>query len=123
MHLKSSHILMGRLLTFIVSSHQLVMEVKGPNFIFMVLIESLIWVLTKIKAMFMEFILETVFVPGLESSKIKSVQMELNLFNVIKLPYKRQESMKCQNICSLVDPQVIHGLTKLQLTINKNSNS
>lgn len=123
MPLKSSLILKDKLLTFTASFLLLVMEVRELNFISTESIESLISVPTKTKEMFTEFILETVFVPDSESSKTKSVQMELNSFNVIKQPYKELESMKCLNICSLVDRQVILGLIRLQPITKKSSNS
>ena len=123
MPLKSSLILKDKLLTFTASFLLLVMEVRELNFISTESIESLISVLTKTKEMFMEFTLETVFVPDSESSKTKSVQMEPNSFNVIKQPYKELESTKCLNICSLADQQVILGLIRQQPITKKSSNS
>lgn len=112
---------MDKLLIFIASSLLLVTEAKELNFIFMESIESSTSVLTKIKEMFMEFTLETVFVQDSEFSKTKSVQMELNLFNVIKQLYKEPESMKYLNICSLEDLQVILGLIRQHPITKKDS--
>lgn len=99
------------------------MEEKELNFISTESIESLILELTKIREMFMESTLVTVSVTDLESSKTKSVPMELNTFNAINQHYKKRENFKFLNIYFLEDQQAIHGLTKLLATTKKSFNS
>lgn len=99
------------------------MEVRELNFISMVFIGFIIWVLIRIKVMCMESILGTVFAQDLGSSKIKSTPTMQNSFNAIRPLCKKLESIKFLSGYSRDDRQVTLGHIRRLLTTIKSSNS